>query len=390
MERKLQGYYLPSATTGETYKSYVPNDLPPKPSLVVDNDMNDLLEQANRSLGRLDGMAMYLPDITLYLYFYVRKEAILSSQIEGTQSSLSDLLLFENDQIPGVPIDDVQEVSNYVAALMTGLEALQNGDALTMRLVKSIHSVLLAKGRGCDKSPGEFRRSQNWIAGTRPGNALYVPPPYAEVDRLMGQLERFVNDIPKRTPTLIKAALAHVQFETIHAFLDGNGRLGRLLITLILCNDKALSNPMLYLSLYFKANRDEYYQLLQEVRVSGDWEKWLRFFLKGVRETSDQAASTIKRIMDLFNSDAKRIETLNSTVSNLLRVHQLIRRYPIITIASIVEQMKVSKPTAATAVAKLEQIGILRKGMVKRRSRMYVYQAYLNILDEGTEPIRTS
>ncbi|MHB1462643.1 MAG: Fic family protein [Armatimonadota bacterium] len=387
MERKLQGYYLPSSASGETYRSYIPDDLPPTPPLVFDKEMNDLLEQANRSLGRLDGSAMFLPDIALFLYFYVRKEAVLSSQIEGTQSSLSDLLLFEIDQIPGVPIDDVQEVSNYVAALVAGLKALNDGTALTMRLIKEIHSVLLAKGRGCDKNPGEFRRSQNWIAGTRPGNALYVPPPYAEVDRLMGQLELFINDMPERTPTLVKAALAHVQFETIHAFLDGNGRLGRLLITLILCNDKALNNPMLYLSLYFKANRQQYYTLLQDVRVSGDWEKWLKFFLVGVRETSNQAASTIKRILDLFTIEEDKIEALGSSVNSLLRVHHAIRRNPIITIATIVKEVNISKPTAAAAVAKLEDIGILKQVSSKRRERIYVYKTYLDILDEGTEPI---
>ena len=387
MKRATQGVYFPVAVPGESFKAFIPSNLPPNPPLVLDRELNDLLEQANRALGRLDGIAMLLPDVALFLYFYIRKEAVLSSQIEGTQSSLSDLLLFESKEVPGVPLDDVQEVSNYVAALNTGLEALHSGEPLTMRLIKRIHSVLLSKGRGSEKNPGEFRRSQNWIHGTRPGDALFVPPPYAEVDRLMGQLERFINDVPERTPTLIKAALAHVQFETIHAFLDGNGRLGRLLITLILCNEKAIESPLLYLSLYFKSNRERYYALLQDVRTTGDWEAWLKYFLAGVRDTSDQAVGAARRILGVFDADYQKIESLGKAANSVLRVHRLMQRNPLTSVPDAAMATGLTKPTADAAIRRLQELGIARQVAEKKRDRLFAYDAYLAILSEGTEPI---
>jgi len=276
------------------------------PPLQLDGNMYDLIELANRALGRLDGLTTLLPEPSLFLYFYVRKEALLSSQIEGTQSSLSDLLLYEIEEVPGVPLDDVQEVSRYVAALNHGLARLKNGFPLSLRLIREIHKVLLSGGRGSEREPGEFRRSQNWIGGTRPGNALFVPPPPIEVMPCLGDLENFLHDRPERTPVLIKAALSHVQFERIHPFLDGNGRLGRLLITILLCAEGALSEPLLYLSLYFKTHRQVYYDLLQQVRIEGDWEEWLRFFLEGVKVTSEQASSAAIRLLKLFEREALR------------------------------------------------------------------------------------
>lgn len=240
MERGAQGIGDLQRTPGEMYRAFVPSPLPPDPPLVIDSALADLLEQANRALGRLDGITLLLPDISLFLYFYVRKEAVLSSQIEGTQSSLSDLLLFESAETPGVPEGDVRDVSQYVAALEYGVARLRDGFPLSGRLLREIHGVLLAQGRGSEKQMG-FRRSQNWIGGTRPGNAAFVPPPPSAVDSCMSALENYLHDTHERTPTLLKAALAHVQFETIHPFLDGNGRLGRLLITLLLCSENALS-----------------------------------------------------------------------------------------------------------------------------------------------------
>lgn len=386
MKRDLQGYLLPQHSPGETFKAFIPNDLPPTPPLMLEVELYDLLEQANRAIGRLDGVTRMLPDISLFLYFYIRKEAVLSSQIEGTQSSLSDLLLFESDEVPGVPLDDVQEVSNYVAALTYGLNALRNEQPLSTRLLREMHSVLLSKGRGSEKQPGEFRTSQNWVHGTRPGNALYVPPPYAEVPRLMGALANFLHDIPERTPTLIKAALAHVQFETIHPFLDGNGRLGRLLITLILCHEKAIQEPLLYLSLYLKAHRTEYYSLLQTVRTSGDWEAWLAFFLRGVQTTADQAASAAGRILQLFDADRRRIEVLERPAS-VLRVHHLSQRKPLLTIAEATRELNLTKPTVAACFERLTNLGIVQQRGHQSRSRLFVYSAYLEILSEGTEPI---
>lgn len=388
MHRGAQGTFFPVRLPGESYKAFIPNDLPPNPPLVLDRELNDLLEQANRALGRLDGIAMLLPDVALFLYFYVRKEAVLSSQIEGAQSSLSDLLLFESKEVPGVPLDDVQEVSNYVAALDTGLEALRSGEPLTVRLIKRIHSVLLSKGRGSEKNPGEFRRSQNWIHGTRPGDALFVPPPYEEVPRLMGQLEMFINDVPDRTPTLVKAALAHVQFETIHPFLDGNGRLGRHLITLILCNEKAMERPLLYLSLYFKSNRERYYTLLDEVRKSGDWEAWFRFFLTGVRDTSDQAVSAARRILATFDEDHQKIETLGKPANSALRIHRVFQRNPLISVPDAAREAGLTQPTAEAAIRRLIELGIVRQVTQKKRDRLFAYDEYLAILSEGTEPIR--
>ena len=261
------------------------------------------------ALGRLDGLTTVLPDPTLFLYSYVRKEAVLSSQIEGTQSSLSDLLLFEHEGVVGVPLDDVQEVSNYVAAMNYGLTRLEKLP-LSLRLLKEIHAVLLSKGRGSKKEPGEFRRSQNWVGGSRPGNAVFVPPPPDLLLDCLGALEKFLHNDPVKTPLLVKAALAHVQFETIHPFLDGNGRLGRLLITFLFCAEGALREPLLYLSLYFKQHRQQYYDLLQSVRLTGDWEAWLRFFLTGVEDTANQAGQTAKALMKLAATDEKRIQTL--------------------------------------------------------------------------------
>lgn len=284
MRRGIQGALLAVRTPQESFRVFVPRPLPPEPAIVVDTDMQDLIERANRALGRLDGITMLIPDIWLFLYYYVRKEAVLSSQIEGTQSTLSDLLLFESKEVPGVPLNDVQEVSNYVAAMYHGLKRLKEGFPLSLRLLREIHEKLLAKGRGSSKGPGEFRTTQNWVGGTRPGNAEFVPPPPSEVVASMGALELFLHDKPSRTPLLMKAAVAHVQFESIHPFQDGNGRLGRLLISLLMCSQGALSEPLLYLSLYFKRNRRQYFDLLQDVRMEGEWERWLAFFLQSHRD----------------------------------------------------------------------------------------------------------
>jgi len=381
------GRYVVGVHSPEPFRAFVPHPLPPHPALQLDTELYDLIEQANRALGRLDGVTMLLPDISLFLYLYIRKEALLSSQIEGTQSSLSDLLLFESSEAIGVPLDDVQEVSNYVAAMNYGLERLRGGFPLSLRLLRDIHAVLLAKGRGSDKTPGEFRRSQSWIGGTRPGNASFVPPPPEEVIACMGALEKFLHDDPVRTPTLIKAALAHVQFETIHPFLDGNGRLGRLLITFLLCAEGAVSEPLLYLSLYFKTHRTRYYELLQKVRLEGAWEEWLQFFLIGVRETADQAANAAKRILQLFERDRRRMEAHGRVNSSTLRIHQLLQAKPLLTIAEASHRVGLSAPTVAASLAALAEVGIVREITGRKRNRVYLYTDYLAILNEGTEPI---
>jgi Fic family protein len=272
LDRGLTGHYNISLTSGEEVAAFVPLPLPPTPALDLGGARQQALERAYLALGRLDGVSALLPDPDLFLYGYIRREAVLSSQIEGTQSSLSDLLLFELDAVPGLPVNDVIEVSNYVAGLEHGIRRLQSDFPLSNPLLREVHEKLLARGRGAEKSPGSFRRSQNWIGGTRPGNAQFVPPPPELVEDCMASLERFIHDDTVLLPGLIKAAIAHVQFETIHPFLDGNGRVGRLLIALMLHQMGILRQPLLYLSLYFKQHRGEYYRLLDIVRYNGDWE----------------------------------------------------------------------------------------------------------------------
>jgi Fic family protein len=380
------GRYESTAVAGETVHAFIPPDLPPVPAVALDG-MHTALEAANQALGRLDGIASVLPDPSLFLYMYVRKEALLSSQIEGTQSSLSDLLLFEAEEAPGVPLSDPQEVSNYVAAMIHGLERLREGFPLSPRLIREIHAVLLSKGRGQDKDPGEFRRSQNWIGGTRPGNAMFVPPPPHEVMPAMGGLETFIHADTPNLPILVKAALAHVQFETIHPFLDGNGRLGRLLITFMLCERNVLREPLLFLSLYFKQHRKTYYDLLQSVRQQGAWEDWLEFFLTGVTETASLGTSTAQRMLQLFTEDHRKIEALGRSASNPLRLHQLLQRRTLITIPETARLLKLSQPTVTSSLKHLIDLGIVREMTGRQRDRVFVYQRYLDILAEGTDPL---
>lgn len=385
-KRSRIGDYVLTSVGGEQVRAYMPPPLPPDPPLELDR-FYGLIEEANRALGRLDGVTSILPDTPLFLYMYVRKEALLSSQIEGTQSSLSDLLLFESHEAPGVPLDDVREVSNYVAAMNYGLERLRGGFPLSLRLIKEIHGILLAKGRGAAKKPGEFRRSQNWIGGTRPGNATFVPPPPDKVMECMGALEKFIHAKEPSLPVLVKVALIHVQFETIHPFLDGNGRLGRLLITFMLCAEGILREPILYLSLFFKSNRRQYYDLLQRVREQGGWESWLEFFLTGVRDTSEQAAQTAKQILNLFEKDRARIEQLGRPAASALRVHQHMQSKPIISVPAAAQELSLTAPTVRKSIGHLVELGIAREITGKQRGRLFVYNGYLNILNQGTEPL---
>ncbi len=370
----------------EEVRAYVPPPLPPVPPIRLDG-LQTLLAEANLALGRLDGQATILPNVAPFLYAYVRKEAVLSSQIEGTQSSLSQLLLFENHQAPGVPLDDVQEVSNYVAALTYGLERLRSGFPLSLRLIREIHGVLLSKGRGAGKDPGEFRRSQNWIGGTRPGNAVFVPPPPDRLMDCLSDLERFLHSDSPSMPVLIKAALAHVQFESIHPFLDGKGRIGRLLITFLLCASGTLREPILYLSLFLKAHRSTYYDLLTRVRETGDWEAWIEFFLTGVKDTAEQATRAAARILALFDADRRRIESVGRPAAVTLRVFQHAQRSPLLSIPALAQKVDLAFPTVSAAIGHLEKLGIVREITGRQRDRVYAYTAYLAILNEETEPV---
>ncbi len=386
MKREIQGHYVTVSTVGEKVRAFVPAALPPRPPIDWTPELRGKFDRALLALGRLDSVSILLPDTSLFLYLYVRKEAVLSSMIEGTQSSLADLLLFELDQEPGAPLDDVLEVSNYVAALNHGLGRLAEGFPLSLRLLNEVHGVLLAKGRGGRKMPGEFRRSQNWIGGTRPGNAAFVPPPAEAVLECMGKLELFLHDQPEPTPALLKAALAHVQFETIHPFLDGNGRLGRLLITLLLCEQKILREPILYLSLYFKTHRRYYYELLDTVRLHGDWEAWLDFFAEAVIVTAAQAVETARQLLDLCDEDRDKISGLGRAAASTLAVHRALMEHPIATSGWLVEKTGITPATVNKTLGNLERLGIVREITARQRNRLFSYHGYVEIMNRGTEP----
>ena len=382
MKRGSSGEFVTISNVGEMCRAFVPNPLPPQPPLVWSAELQAQFAAANTALGRLDGIAALLPDTSIFLYSYVRKEAVLSSQIEGTQSSLSDLLLFENEQAPGVPLDDVQEVSNYAAALEHGLKRIREGLPLSLRLIKELHSILLSKGRGSGKLPGEFRTSQNWIGGTRPGNARFVPPPPERLMESLSALEKFLHDQPEKTSTLVKAALAHVQFETIHPFLEGNGRVGRLLITLLLCVEGSLQQPLLYLSLFFKRHRSLYYEFLQTAREEGDWESWLMFFFEGVATTGNEAFATANKLLKLFDTDRERVKTLGRASGSALELHRYFQRRPIGSVPKAHRELKISIPTLHSAAKHLVNLGILHELSGKTRYRIFSYANYLDALNE--------
>jgi Fic family protein len=383
------GQFIRTSSGGDTYFVFHPHPLPPDPPLAVDHEIQELLDTANQALGRLDGVTLLLPNPDQFLYSYIRKEAVLSSQIEGTQSSLSDLLLFEHDVAPGVPIEDVRETANYIAAMSHGLHRMRHDDfPLSLRLITEIHERLLAGGRGGERAPGEFRRTQNWIGGTRPGNARYVPPPPHEVMPTMGALEKFMHDDPEPTPILLKAALAHAQFETIHPFLDGNGRVGRLLVTLLLCAQEpgVLARPLLYLSLYLKQNREEYYRHLQRIRTHGEWEEWVKFFLEGVIEVSRSATDTTQRIVGLVDRDRRRVlDGLGRAAGSASQVHDLAVNRIVFAIPEAALQLNLSEVTIGKAAGHLEGLGIVREVTGRARNRLYLYGEYFDILQEGTQ-----
>lgn len=389
MGARKTGRYVAGALADSRYQAFIPDPLPPEPAL--DFSAGDLVarkERADQSLGRLDGITLMLPDPELFLYQYVRKEALLSSQIEGTQSSLSDLLLFELNEAPGVPVDDVEEVSNYVAALNHGLQRLRKDDfPLSLRLVREMHALLLRGGRGSGKQPGEFRKEQVWVGGPTPALANFVPPPPDALPDALAAFERFLHAPSAQMSPLVKAALAHVQFETIHPFSDGNGRLGRLLIALILCNEGVLREPSLYLSLYFKRRRADYYDRLNAVRVQGDWEGWLGFFLDGVAETAQQAVDTAQRLLALLARDRARIATLGKRAGNVGLVFDQFARRVILSVPQVLPQLPLSAPTIRAAVETLQEMEIVNELTGQQRHRLFAYSAYLAILSEGAQPL---
>ena len=386
MERGAIGRYETRVSDGETFSAFIPDPLPPDPPLELDGRLAQSLEAASMALGGLNAAAALIPDKALFIYAYVRKEAVLSSQIEGSRSSLADLILSELDEAPGAPVDDIAEVSNYVAALEYGMERLDNGIPLSNRLLCEMHGILLSSGRGSRLHPGEFRTAQNWIGGRRPGDADFVPPPDA-VTRCMRDLENFLHPDADILTILARAGLAHLQFETIHPFLDGNGRIGRLLITMLLCQAGALRDPTLYLSLYLKQHRSVYYQMLDRVRRTGDWERWLIFFLDGVRETAEGAVDTTLRLSELFAADRERIQSGGRRAISALQVHRAVMSHPILSLSDASSRTGLTFRTAANAMEVLANLGIVRELTGGRRNRLFAYDAYLSILSEGTEPL---
>jgi len=382
--QRQTGEYVVSSTAGEQVRAYIPKPLPPDPPLDLAG-LYPLLDRANQALGRLDGSTALLPDTHLFLYFYIRKEAVISSQIEGTQSTLSELLLFERGVGPAALMDDLSETSNYVAAMEHGLKRLKEGFPISLRLLSEIHGVLLRKGRGAERTPGEFRRSQNWIGGTRPGNALFVPPPPEALMECLDSFEKYLYD--DRLPLLVKLGLVHVQFETIHPFLDGNGRIGRLLLTLLLCESRVLQEPLLYLSLYLKTHRTRYYELLQKVRTEGVWEEWLEFFLEGIVFTAEQAAETAEKLRQLFREDSARVQALGKASGTAMQVHSYLQANPVSAIRNIASGISKTLPAVTQALMNLQQMGIVNEATGQRRNRVFIYQRCLDLVGAGTEPL---
>lgn len=383
MNRGLTGRYVPSIAGGFACQAFIPAPLPPHPPLEINGKLQARLAEAHIALGRLDAISSLLPDAQLFLYSYVRKEAVMSSQIEGTQSSLSDLMLYEMAAQPGVPMDDVQEVSCYVNALTLGVELINQGNPITIRLVKELHQALMTSGRGIQRGPGEFRTNQVWIGGHRADEATFVPPPANEIAACWSELEKFLNDVPEPTEPVIKAALMHVQFETIHPFMDGNGRLGRLLIPLILAQAGVLQEPLLYLSVFFKKHRQTYYERLQQVRLTGDWEGWLLFFVDAITATATQAVATAQQLNQLLATDKTKLVQIGRLAGSANQILEALFNQPIVSINLLVEKTGLTPATIGKALDAMENtLGLVRELTGQKRNRVYAYSAYIEILNQ--------
>jgi len=383
MERGITGRYQSSIAGGISCQAFIPEPLPPKPALQLTEKLQSRINLAMLAIGRLDAISTLLPDSHLFLYSYVRKEAVMSSQIEGTQSSLSDLMLYEMEGSPGVPMDDVQEVSCYVNALSLGVQRINEGLPISFRLLTELHSALMTSGRGINKSPGEFRTNQVWIGGHRADEAIFVPTPPQEIANCWADLERFINDLPETTDPLIKAALTHVQFETIHPFMDGNGRLGRMLIPLILVAAKVLKQPLLYLSVFFKKHRQVYYERLQQVRLTGDWENWLLFFVDAVSATATQAVTTAQQLYALREQHQQQVMALGRIGPSAQQVLNVLFEKPIANINTLVALSGLTPATVGKVMDKLSQpeLALVRECTGQKRNRIFAYTAYIDILN---------
>ncbi|MFN3191249.1 MAG: Fic family protein [Aureliella sp.] len=383
MKRKT-GTYLVNESSGESIRCFIPHALPPsRPALKIEGELSELLGQAESALGRLRVAGKMVPDAEWFIYGFVRKEAVISSQIEGTQATLEDVLSFEVTQQSEKP-EDAEEVCNYIDALNYARKQLasKKGLPISTRLLCGAHKRLMKGVRGAEKSPGNIRKSPNWIGGTRPGNAVYVPPPANEVAGCLAALEKWIHS-EESLPPLIRIGLAHVQFESIHPFLDGNGRIGRLLVTLLIEHWKLLDAPLLYVSLALKQRQQEYYRLLSSVRSEGDWEGWLSFFLEAVRESAENGVQTAEALFSCVHDDRKRLLESSDATIYTVRLLDLLPGKPIVTAAIAAEELEATKPSISKAIDVLEKAKILRETTGKRRDRVYAYQKYLDILTNG-------
>lgn len=384
---RTTGRTLKRTVGGEEIATFVPYPLSPNnPPLIVHGELAALLSRAEQALARLEVASEMVPSLDWFIYAFVRKEAVISSQIEGTQATLIDLLEFEAGQAGRVGVEDVNEVCNYLDAIKHARTQIKSARELplSMRLLNEAHRRLMRGVRGANKQPGEIRRSQNWIGGTRPGNAVFVPAPSEELPALLAELEKYLHTL-NGLPPLVRIGLAHAQFETIHPYLDGNGRIGRLLITLLLEHWKLLSTPLLYLSLFFKRHRAEYYRLLGEVRRSGDWEAWMEFFLEGVATIAKEAVTAARDVFALISEDRRRLIAARGASVMAVRLMDRLPTHPVVTIPAVVKLLKTTKPTAGKAVQLLESLGVLAETTGKRRDRAYAYTGYLEQLRAGTE-----
>jgi Fic family protein len=387
MSARKTGTYERMIVGGEEVAAFIPAPLPPnRPPLALEGSVSERLRVAEQALVRLELVGEMVPSVDWFIYAFVRKEAVVSSQIEGTQATLVDLLTFEAEADERAPGADVEEICNHLDALAyaRGELAEPTGLPLSMRLLNEAHLRLMRGVRGSDEQPGEIRRMQNWIGGTRPGNAVFVPPPPHALGDALSAFEKYIHS-EDDLPPLVRAGLLHVQFETIHPYLDGNGRIGRLLVTLLLQHWKLLTKPLLYLSLFFKRHRDEYYRRLSTVRTEGDWEGWLDYFLDGVATIADEAVASARDLFGLVADDRARVLEHAGTSVTAVRLFELLPRHPIVSVTSAIRQLGVSKPTAGRAVEALEKAGVLVEITGKKRDRSWAYQSYLDKLRVGTD-----
>lgn len=385
--QRQNGEVVSSTAGGEQYQACIPAPLPPSPPIEMSGELLESLAQANHALGRLDGMVQFMPDINPFIYHFVRKEALLSSQVEGAQSSYTDLLLYEMDAVQDDQREDAEEVANYVVALEQSLQKLREGFPISLTRIRDMHKILASGSRGTNRQAGIIRQDQNWLGSASPADAIYVPPPPEHLKDCLDQFKAFLVDDTVKMPTLIKTGLLHAQFETVNPFMHDNGRVGRLLASLLLCQYQLLKEPLFYLGLYFKQNQNEYENQLQQVRLNGDWEQWLLFYLQGIYFTANEAIDTVMKLTELFNTDKERIKKTGRISQSCLKLHQILINRGIINIQDASRELEINRTTIANCTKHLLELEIIREITGYRRNRYFVYDQYVNVLSEGTDPL---